>query len=76
MQHRVEVIDGRIAAILARKTPAERIAMANAAHRMARQFLRCRIRQLFPQWDPEAQQCEYLRRLLGHGASGYLAARR
>ncbi len=71
---RIEVIDRDFAAVLAAKTPAERIAIADSAHRFARTMLRGRVLQLYPNWSEEERQLEYLRRLLGHGADGYLAA--
>ncbi len=74
-RHRVEVIGREFAAILAAKTPAERIEIAAAAHRMARTMLWNRIEQLFPDSTPEERQREFLKRLLGHGADRYLAAR-
>ena len=72
---RIEVIDRAYAAILAAKTPAERIAMANAAHRTARTIVQSRVLQLHADWTSEQRHREYLRRLLGHGADRYLAAR-
>lgn len=74
-QHRVEVIDRTYAAILAAKSPADRIAMASAAHRSARMMIRNRILQLHPDWTEEQRQAEFLRRILSEGANGYLAAR-
>ena len=71
---RIEVIDRIQAAILAAKTPAERIALANSAHCAARIMVMSRVRQLYPDWSAEEQQREFLRRLLGHGADRYLAA--
>ena len=47
-QLRVEVINRHYPAILAAKTPAERIAMADAAHRTARTMVLSRVRQLYP----------------------------
>ena len=73
-EHRVEVVDRTYAAILAAKTPAERVAIADSAHRSARRMLRSRIEQLHPDWSDDEKQREFLRRLLGHGADGYLAA--
>lgn len=67
MPPRIEVIDRTYAAILAAKTPAERVAMTNAAHRTARTILRSRVEQLHPDWTPEERQREFLRRLLGDG---------
>jgi hypothetical protein len=74
-QLRIEVIDRVYAAVLAAKTPAERIAMANAAHRTARTIVHSRVLQLHADWTGEERHYEYLRRLLGHGADRYLATR-
>jgi Rv0078B-related antitoxin len=74
-QHRIEVIDREYAAILAAKTPAERVAMANAAHRAACIMIRSRVLQLHPEWTDEQRHREFLRRLLGDGANEYLASR-
>lgn len=75
MPPRIEVIDRTYAAILAAKTPAERIALAAAAHRTARTILRSRVEQLHPDWTPDERHREFLKRLLGHGADGLVAAR-
>lgn len=72
--HRVEVIDREYAAILAAKTPAERFAMATAAHRAACSMIRNRVLQLHPEWTEAQRHREFLRRLLGDGARGYLEA--
>jgi hypothetical protein len=71
---RIEVIDRTYAAILATKTPAERVAMADSAHRAARTMVETRVRQLYPDWTDEERHREYLRRLLGDGAARYLAS--
>jgi len=75
-QLRIEVIDRAYAAILAAKTPAERIAMADSAHRAARTMIETRVRQLHPYWTDEQRRRECLRRLLGHGADRYPTSRR
>ena len=74
-KHRVEVIDRTYAAVLAAKTPAERIAMMDAMHRHARQLLACRVAELLPDAPPEKQHHEYLRRLLGNGTIAALKTR-
>ena len=74
-QLRIEVIDRATAAILAAKTPAERLALADAAHRSARTMLRSRVLQLHPEWTEEQRHGVFLRGLLGHGADRYLATR-
>jgi hypothetical protein len=53
-QLRIEVIDREYAAILAAKTPAERIAMANDAHRTARTILQSRILHLYAVGQPKS----------------------
>jgi hypothetical protein len=74
-QLRIEVINRDYAAILAAKAPAERIAMADAAHRTARTVVLSRVLQLHPDWTDEQRHREFLRRLLGNGADRYLASR-
>jgi hypothetical protein len=69
MQHRVEVIDRAYAALMAIKTPAERVAMAAAAHRSARTIIRARVDQVLPGATPQERQQEFLRRILGRGAN-------
>lgn len=59
----IEVVDEAMAAILRSKTPAERIAMAAAAHRMAREMLAARIRSQHADWTDEQVQSEVARRL-------------
>jgi hypothetical protein len=69
MKHRVEVIDRAYAAILAAKTPAERVAMAASAHRSARTMIHARIDQILPNAMAEVRQREFLRRMLSRGAN-------
>ncbi|MBM3992737.1 MAG: hypothetical protein FJ303_01050 [Planctomycetes bacterium] len=61
----IEVVDEAVAAILRQKTPAERIALATAAHRTARAMISARIRSQHPDWSDEAVCREILRRLTG-----------
>jgi hypothetical protein len=70
----IEVVDRKVAAILAAKTPAERIDLANSAHRFACAAIKSRVEQLHPEWSAEQKHREFLRRLLGDGAKGYLEA--
>jgi hypothetical protein len=72
---RIEVIDRAYAAVLAAKTPAERLAAADSAHRAARVMIRSVVQQLHPDWTDEERHREFLRRLLGHGADGLPAPR-
>ena len=53
-QLRIEVIDRTYAAILAAKTPAERAAMANSAHRTARIMVESRSPATLPRLDQRA----------------------
>ncbi len=57
-QLRIEVIDRVYAAVLAAKTPAERIAMANAAHRTARTIVHGRVLQLHLDRTGDQRQCD------------------
>jgi hypothetical protein len=68
MDLRIEVIDREYAAVLAAKTPAERVAIASAAHRSARIMIDARLRSLFPELSEEHRAREFLRRLLGGAA--------
>ena len=74
-RHRVEVIDRTYAAILAAKTPAERVAIMDSMHRSARRFLADRVGELYPDATLDERRHEYLRRLLGHGTVADLEAR-
>ena len=59
----IEVVDEEVAAILRRKTPAERIALAASAHRTAREMLAARIRSQHDDWADERIDREVARRL-------------
>ncbi len=65
---RVEVIDRLTAAILASKTPAERVAMVGDAHRTARILIAAGVRHIHPDWDEEKVQSEVAHRMI-HGAT-------
>jgi hypothetical protein len=64
---RIEVIDRVSAAILAAKTPAERVAMVGAAYRMARVLAEAGARYIHPDWTDLQIQQEVARRMM-HGA--------
>jgi hypothetical protein len=66
---RIEVIDREYAAFLALKTPAERLAMAEYAHRSAQSMVRSRIAELYPNASKDDLQTEFLRRMLGNGTA-------
>lgn len=59
----LEVIDEAVAAILRTKTPAERIAMASAAHRTACEMLAAQVHRMHPDWTEEQLRQEVARRL-------------
>ena len=64
----VEVIDRQYAAILAAKTPAERVAMVGEAWQTARLLAAAGVRYLHPDWDESQVQAEVSRRMQ-HGAT-------
>lgn len=66
-QLRIEVIDRASAAILAAKTPAERVAMVGEAYRMARVLAEAGARYLHPDWTDSQLQQEVTKRMM-HGA--------
>jgi len=59
----IEVLDEALAAVLRRKTPAEKVQMIAAAHRTARQLIRAGVRHQHPDWDDVRVEAEVLRRL-------------
>jgi hypothetical protein len=59
----IEIVDEAVAAVLRRKTPAERIALAASAHRTARELLAARIRSQHAGWTDEQVHHEVARRL-------------
>ncbi|NOT01396.1 MAG: hypothetical protein HOP29_12295 [Phycisphaerales bacterium] len=63
----IEVMDDATAEMLRAKTGAERIAMADAFFRFARDGIRIRLREEHPDWDDARVNAEVARRL-SHGA--------
>jgi hypothetical protein len=61
----IEVIDDALAAVLRRKTPAERVAMMSAANRTARILAEAGARFQHPDWNDEQIQTEVIRRVCG-----------
>lgn len=61
---RIEVIDREYAAILAAKTPAERIGMVAEANRVARQLVAAGVRDRNPGWTEEQIAAEVVRRMI------------
>ena len=58
----IEIVDDAVAEILRLKTPAERIALAAAAHRTARELLTARVRSLFPKMTADQVRNEVVRK--------------
>jgi hypothetical protein len=61
---RIEVVDEAVAAIL-RTTPAEKVAMASAAHRTTRPMIQARLQTIHPEWTESHVMAEVARRMLG-----------
>jgi hypothetical protein len=70
MQHRVEVIDRAYAAVLAAKTPAERVAMILDCNRFARTVLQAGERMRHPDWTAERLAQSVSRRIAGNSLHG------
>ena len=64
---RIEVIDRAYAAILAAKTPSERIEMVFEAHRTARMLAEAGVRYSHPDWTESQIRSEAVKRI-SHGA--------
>jgi hypothetical protein len=63
----VEVVDERMASVLRLKTPAQRLEMAFAMWRSAREMLTAMLQRIHPDWSEEDVAHEVARRL-SHGA--------
>ncbi len=63
----IEVIDDAMAALLKRKTPADRIRIAFTLWSSAHDMLMVHIRKTHPDWDGKRVEREVARRFL-HGA--------
>jgi hypothetical protein len=70
MRHRVEVIDRTYAAILATKTPAERVAIILDCNRSARSILAAGERLRHPDWPPDRIAAAVSRRIAGNAPHG------
>ncbi len=62
---RIEVIDDATAAMFRAMTPAERVACAFRAHRMARQMVTAVVRNNHPDWSDDLVNREVARRMSG-----------
>lgn len=60
---RIEVVDEAVAAILRRKTPAQRLEMVAAANRTARALIAGRLMTDHPNWSKNEIQSEVIRRM-------------
>ena len=63
----MEILDDAMADILRRKTPAERLAIANGMWRFARDMLRATLTREHPEWT-EDEVNRMVARRLSHGA--------
>jgi hypothetical protein len=63
----MEILDDAMAEILRRKTPAERLAIANGMWRFARDMLRANLAREHPDWTDDVINCTVAKRL-SHGA--------
>lgn len=64
----IEVVDDDMAVVLRRKTPAERISIADNLWTSAHDMLMSLIGKAYPEWDIERIKKEVARRL-SHGAA-------
>lgn len=60
---RMEIVDSAMAAVLRDKSPAERLAIAHAMWRSARDMIRNLLRAEHPEWSSETVDQETARRL-------------
>jgi hypothetical protein len=60
----IEVIDRTYAAMLAVKTPAERLSMVFEMHRTARMLAEAGVRYLHPDWTEEQIRAEAVKRMM------------
>lgn len=60
----IEVVDDKVAEILRRKTPAERVTMAVEMNRLARLRIEGHLRTFHPEWTDAQVQAEIARRML------------
>ena len=63
----IEVVDDKVAEILRKKTPAERLRIAFGMWHSVRILLLSNIKSLHPEWDERMMQKEAAKRL-SHGA--------
>ena len=64
---RIEVVDERVAEILRRMTPAQRVEMALDCGRTIREVAACAVRRQHPDWTDKQVQQEVSRRMIRAG---------
>ena len=69
----VELLDLRVVEILRRKTPAERLAMAFAAHGTMRLRMEGHLRSQHPEWDTPTVMREIARRIIAGAVDSFSA---
>lgn len=62
----IELIDPLMVPVLRKKTPSERLAIANGMWRSARKLIESAVRQRHPDWSDQEVQREVARRM-SHG---------
>lgn len=62
---RIEVMDGAMAEVMRRKTPAERVAITLDANRTMRLLIEAAVRRAHPGYSDDQVRREVARRLLG-----------
>ena len=60
-----DVIDDDLAAVMRTKSPAEKVAMVDAANRTARLLAAAGVRYFHPDWTEEQVRAEVIRRVTG-----------
>lgn len=63
--HQIEVVDDIVVPILRAKTPAERIKIAAAAQRMAREIIAAGYQSRHPDWSEAQVNVAVARRMMG-----------
>jgi hypothetical protein len=61
---RYEIVDDKMAEVLRRKTPAERLEMAHSMWRLARDLVQAGVAHDHPEWSTDMVQAETARRML------------
>ena len=59
----IEVVDDKVAEILRKKTPAEKLKLASDMWKSARNMLNHHLKNIHPDWDKEKIQREIVKRM-------------